>query len=142
MCNQIRAGQAFSVYDGQSVMFAVHDLERYDSLGSLLGGVVCCRESAHRTGLADGWSGDSPEQIPEHLPELSPHQTVEHRVQTAVCVRQADCDWEHVGVHHVVRLIPVYYIKFDQDAPKGDGVIWHPAEKERQNHYSHRFGDS
>ena len=100
------------------------------------------RKRARRAALGGGWSGDSPKQSAEHLPDLWPHQAVKRRVQAAVRVRKAHGNREHVGVHHVVRFIPVGCVEFDQDTPEGDGVIWHPAAEERQNNNGDRFGDS
>lgn len=114
----------------------MYDLERDDLLGLSL-----C-EGARRAALGGGRSEHSPDPAAQPLPDLWPHQTVQYRVQTAVGVRQAHSDREHVGVHHVICFIPVDGVKFDQDAPEGDGVIWHPAAEERQNNNSDRFGDS
>lgn len=39
-------------------------------------------------------------------------------------------------MNDIVRLIPVHSIEFHQHTPKRYGMIGHPAEKERQDHYS------
>lgn len=56
-------------------------------------------------------------------------------------MRQADGQREHIGVHYVIRPVPVCSVELDQHTPEGDGMVWHPAQKERQHHNGDRSGD-
>lgn len=42
-------------------------------------------------------------------------------------------------MNRVVRIIPVCSVQFDQYAPQGHGMIWHPAKKEAQHNDGDRF---
>lgn len=83
----------------------------------------------------------SPNQSPELVPKVLPHEAVDDRVQAAVGVRQTHGQREHVGVHDVVSSVPVGGVQLDQHAPQGDGLVGHPAQEEGQDDDGDRLGD-
>lgn len=75
----------------------------------------------------------------QFVSELLPHKAVNNRIQAAVGVRKAHGQREHICVHYVICFVPVCGVKFDQHAPQGDGMVWHPAEEEGQHDDGDRF---
>lgn len=54
---------------------------------------------------------------------------------------QTNSDGEHIGMDNIISLIPSNRVQLDQNTPKCNGVVRHPAKEERENDHRDGFGD-
>lgn len=57
-----------------------------------------------------------------------PQQAVKQRAEAVVAVRQADGDWEEVGLSQEVRAVQGHGIQFDQHPSECECLVGQPTE--------------
>lgn len=85
--------------------------------------------------------GDSQQQRLQSGSVLLANQAVEHRVEATICMSQTHSQREGISLGVVEGFTEGNQVKFDQNPPQGESLVWQPADEERENHDGDGAGD-